>query len=158
MLTHSPYSAWMPNTDLQPLTPDACKDVPEKGKGKALLEAYKIAAEGYDLTHFKEILAEHQEQLAEDKQRQKEREAKKAAKSKRKSGASVAAGNDDEDEMDVDDEEVEEKPKSKKRKKAAETDGEDDEKVRAFIASFQAPSRVCLIYLVSFTSLACEDP
>ena len=116
----------MPNSDLQPLSPDECKDVPEKGKSKALLEAYKIAADNHDLAYFKEILLDHQEQIAEDEQNRKEREAKKAAKSKRKSDAATTA---DEDEMDVDEEDEEAKPKSKKRKKAAGDSDAEDEKV-----------------------------
>ena len=120
MLTE--HSAWMPNTDLQPLSPEDCQDVPEKGKSKSLIEAYKIAAESHDLSYIKEILLDHQEQIAEDQQRVKEREEKKAAKAKRKSDAAAAV--EEVDEMDVDEDEEEDKPKSKKRKKAAESDDE----------------------------------
>ena len=115
----------MPNSDLQPLAPDECKDVAEKGKTKALLEAYKIASEGHDLAYYKDILLDHQEQIAEDQQRQQDREAKKAAKAKRKSDATAAA---DDDEMEVD-EEGEDKPKSRKRKKAAGDSDAENEKV-----------------------------
>ena len=115
----------MPNTDLTATDPEACKDVSEKNKKKDLVEAFKIAAEGHDLTYFKEILLEHQEQMAAEEQNQKEREAKKAAKAKRKSSASAVA---DDDEMDVDDEE-EPKSKSKKRKKTTADSDAEDEKV-----------------------------
>lgn len=114
----------MPNTDLTAITPDECKDVPEKGKTKALLEAYGVAAEDHDLKHWKEMLRKHQEAVNEDLELQKERQAKKASKAERQRRKSEAV---DEDEMEVDGEE-EEKPKSKKRKKG--TEGEEDEKVR----------------------------
>ena len=133
-------SAWMPNTDLQALTPEECQDVAEKGKSKALLEAYKIASESHDLAYYKEILLDHQEQITQEEQRQQEREAKKAAKAKRKSDATAPA---DDDDMEVD-EEAEEKPKSKKRKKAAGDSDAEDEKV-------------CITSL-SFNVLTCSQP
>ena len=124
-MTHSSNSAWIPNTDLTPISPEDCKDVPEKGKSKSLLEAYAVAADAHDLNYFKTMLAEHQEAMVEDAERRAEREAKKAQKAKRKSDAAAAAEADD---MDIDDEE-EGKPKTKKRKKSIGSDGA-DEKVR----------------------------
>lgn len=115
-------SAWIPNTDLTPLKPEECKDVPEKGKAKSLYQAYQVAAENHDVQHFKDMLINHQKAMQEDQERKEARQAAKVAredkKAKRKS-MEVA-----DDEMDVD-EEGEEKPKSsKKRKKAADSDGE----------------------------------
>ena len=121
----------MPNTDLTPLTPEMCEEVSDKNKAKSLLEAYKIAAGGHDLAHFKEILADHQEQIAAAETRKREAAESKA---KRKSDAAAkkakaeAAADDD---MDVDEDEVEDKPKSKKRKKAAAESDDESEKVRA---------------------------
>ena len=126
-------SAWIPNTELTPLSPEECKDVPEKGKQKALKEAYEIAAEDHDLSYFKTMLGEHAKALREDEQlraeKEAEKEAKKARQAKRKSTATVT--NDEEaDEMDID-EEGEPKPKAtKKRKKSLDSDGE--EKVRRY--------------------------
>ena len=119
----------MPNTDLNPITVEECQQVSEKGKTKALYEAYKVASEGYDLDHWKKMLAEHQEAINEDAERRAEREAKKAEKAEKARRKSEAA-----DEMDIDDETEEKKPKSKKRKKSM--DAEDaDEKVQPFHAS-----------------------
>ncbi|MCJ1478485.1 hypothetical protein MMC13_007165 [Lambiella insularis] len=115
--------AWIINTELSPLTPEECKEVIEKGKSKSLLAAYKIAAQGHDLAHFKEMLAEHMAAMQEDAEAKAERDAKKASKAKRKSGeVSAALIDEDADEMDVDDEEGEAKPKSKKRKKSLDSD------------------------------------
>ena len=120
------FSAWLPNTELTPLTPEECKDIPEKGKSKGLLEAYNVAAEGNDLAFYKNVLMDHQQALDEDAERRAEREAKKAekaTKAKRKSEAAIA----DDDDMDVD-EEGESKPKPKKRKKSM-VDDDIEEKV-----------------------------
>ena len=126
--TDTESSAWIPNTELTPLTPEECKDVPEKGKQKALKEAYEIAAKDNDLAYFKNMLGEHAKAMQEDEQlraeKEAEKEAKKARQAKRKSTATVA-DDDEADEMDVD-EEGEPKPKaSKKRKKSLDSEGEE---------------------------------
>ena len=121
----------MPNTDLTPTTPEECQNVSEKGKGKALLEAYKVAAEGFDLEHWKKMLTEHQEAIAEESERKAEREAKKAEKVERARRKSEAAAND---EMEIDEDEEEPKPKSKKRKKSMDAD-DSDEKVSYYCLS-----------------------
>ena len=101
-------SAWMPNTDLTPISSDECKDVVEKGKSKLLQEAYGIAAQDHDLDHYKKMLAEHQEAMQEDLDRKADKEAKKAEKEGKKRRKSEVAA----DEMDIDEEE-EGAPKSK---------------------------------------------
>lgn len=115
-------SAWIPNTELTPLKPEDCKDVSEKGKTKALLQAYQVAEENHDLQHFKDMLINHQKAMQEDQEQKEARQAAKAAreekKAKRKSMEVTA------DEMDVDDDEVEKPKSSKKRKKTADSDGE----------------------------------
>lgn len=126
-------SAWIPNTDLTPLDPESCKNVPEKGKGKTLLAAYRVAAENHDLQYFKDLLAEHQRAVQQEAE---EREAKAAAKAaaktqkeeKKKRRKSATAAEEAEDiEMDEADHEDHEKPKSaKKRKKEAESDAEEE--------------------------------
>lgn len=119
-------SGWIPNTDLTPLDPEQCKDVSEKGKAKNLVEAYKVAAEGYDLAHFKEMLYEHDKAMREDERLRAEFEAEKAAKAEKKKRKSEVKADDD-----VEMEDAEEAPKksSKKRKKGAESDEEEPEKV-----------------------------
>jgi sRNA-binding protein len=112
----------MPNADLSSVTPEECKDVSVKSKSKALLDAYRIAAEGHDLQYFKDMLVEHQEALNEDAERRAEKEAKKAEKTtkgRRKSEAAVAK---EDDEMEVDEEVEAPKPKSKKRKKSLDSE------------------------------------
>lgn len=126
-------SAWIPNTDLTPLDPESCKNVPEKGKGKTLLAAYRVAAENHDLQYFKDLLAEHQRAVQQEAE---EREAKAAAKAaakaqkeeKKKRRKSATAAEEAEDiEMDEADQEDHEKPKSaRKRKKDAESDVEEE--------------------------------
>ncbi|RHZ72627.1 hypothetical protein CDV55_107711 [Aspergillus turcosus] len=121
--------AWIPNTDLTPLDPASCKDVPEKGKSKLLLAAYAVAAEGHDLQYFKDLLADHQRALQQELEEQEAQQAAKEAakaereakKNKRKSMDIV----DDLEDIDLEDADEPKKAKtSKKRKKDAETDGE----------------------------------
>lgn len=128
-------SAWVPNTQLTPITPAECANVSEKNKTKGLIAAYKVAAEGHDLQHFKTLLADHQAALQQEIEEAEAQEAAKAAakaekakKSKRKS-----KGADTDVEMEEADGSKKEKA-TKKRKKDTETDGEAD-KVRAFEAA-----------------------
>jgi len=123
MFLYTNEFAWVPNSELTPLTPEECKNVSEKSKSKALVAAYHEAAQGHDLAFYKGLLNDHAEALAEDEAAQEEREAEKARKAekkaKRKSDAAAAV----DDEMDVDEDGAETKPKGKKRKKAS---GEED--------------------------------
>ncbi|GIK07427.1 hypothetical protein Aspvir_003091 [Aspergillus viridinutans] len=121
--------AWIPNTDLTPLDPASCKDVPEKGKSKQLLAAYAVAAEGHDLQYFKDLLADHQRALQQELEEQEAQQAaKEAAKAEREAKKNKRKSMDIADDLeDIDMEGADEpkKPKSsKKRKKDAETDGE----------------------------------
>lgn len=114
-------SAWIPNTQLNPLEAEECKDVSEKNKSKLLLNAYKIAAEGHDLQYFKNILADHQAALEHEiQEREAQEEAKAAAKAEKK-GKRKSKGADAD--VDVEDDK---KKGAKKRKKDADTDGEAD--------------------------------
>lgn len=122
------HSAWVPNTDLTPLNPEQCKNVPEKGKAKTLLEAYKTCAEGHDLQYFKEMLMQHEAALQEDEARKAEKAAEKAAKADKKKRKSEVKPDEDVDMEDVDDAP---KKSSKKRKKEAESDDEEPDKVRS---------------------------
>lgn len=119
--------AWIPNTELNPITSEECEEAAAKQKSKTLAEAYKVAAEGHNLDHFKQMLLEHQELLNAEAEAKAERDAKKAEKAvtkqKRKSDAVVSAA---EDKMDIDGEGA--KNKTKKRKKEDGVD--EDEKVR----------------------------
>jgi hypothetical protein len=122
-------SAWIPNTDLTPLDPASCKDVPEKGKSKLLLAAYAVAAEGHDLKHFKDLLADHQRALQQELEEQEAQQAaKEAAKAEREAKKNKRKSMDIVDDLeDIDMEDADEPKKakaSKKRKKDAETDGE----------------------------------
>lgn len=114
---------------MSPLNPEDCKGVAEKGKSKALLAAYEVAAEAQNLQYFKEVLTEHANAMAAEEQRKDELAAEKAAKAERKKRKSdVKAEADDVDMEDADD--VEEVKKStKKRKKVAESEDEEPEKV-----------------------------
>lgn len=118
----------MPNTDLKPLNPEDCKDVPEKGKSKSLLAAYAIAAENHNLQYFKDLLLEHEKALQLENE---EREAKAAAKAEKESRKKKRKSMDVVDDEDVDMEDVDDRgktPKSskKRRKSAADTDVESE--------------------------------
>ncbi|KAA8642252.1 PWWP domain protein [Aspergillus tanneri] len=120
--------AWVTNTDLTPLDPNTCKDVPEKGKTKSLVAAYAVAAEGNDLQYFKTLLADHQRAM---EQEQEEREAKQAAKAASKAEREAKKNKrksmeiiDDED-ADMEDAGEKKSKSSKKRKKDAEAEGDE---------------------------------
>ncbi|KIX94688.1 uncharacterized protein Z520_09734 [Fonsecaea multimorphosa CBS 102226] len=119
---------WIHNTDLTPLTPDECKDVPEKGKGKALLGAYKVAAEGHDLQFFKTMLDEHAAALQAEIDAKEAREAEKVAKAEKKKRKSEAKAEPEDVEMEDADVDVEPKKSSKKRKKEVDEEEDEDEK------------------------------
>lgn len=107
--------------------------MPEKGKAKALLAAYQVAAEGHDLQYFKTMLDEHAAAMQADIEAKEARDAEKAAKAakadkkRRKSEAKA-----DED-VDMEDADADPEPKksSKKRKKEVDSDDEESEKVSA---------------------------
>ena len=122
--TNDRDSAWMLNTDLSPLDPQAVSKVSEKGKAKALNLAYEKAAEQHDLNYFKSMLVDHQKALQEDQEAHAVREAKKLEKAKRKSldAAQAVEG----DSMDIDEDVPEPKPKNKKRKKEVDSDAGDE--------------------------------
>jgi hypothetical protein len=128
----------MPNTDLSPLDPEACKTVSEKGKSKSLLAAYATAAENNDLDYYKDILIQHAQAMEEEAEKQAARQEKKhkADKKKRKSDAKGKAADDEDVEMEDAEDAAEVKKSSKKRKKAADSDDEATEKVR-----FPRPAR-----------------
>lgn len=123
-------SAWQVNTELAPLDLDDIKAAVEKDdqgkKTKSLWEAWKVAAEGHDLEHFKKMLSEHEKALQADREEKAEAEAKKEAKkdkTRRKSGIQ-----DEDVEMEDADADAsgdkKAKAGSKKRKKDDDSDGE----------------------------------
>lgn len=124
-------SAWIPNTELNPLdsASDEVKNPPEKGKSKTLLAAYAIAAEANELEAFKTMLLDYEKAIQKDMALQEEKSAKKANKAKRSTARKSSDAKVEDDDMDIDDETAAEKPKSKKRKKVAD-ESDPDEKVR----------------------------
>ena len=122
------------------MKPEDCKDVPEKGKGKALLSAYEIAAEGHDLEYFKTVLDEHAAAMQADIDAKDAREAEKAAKADRKKRKSEAKNTAEDVDMEDADAEVESKKSSKKRKKEVDEDEDEDEKVSSNDCSHTARS------------------
>ncbi|KAL4888656.1 hypothetical protein BDV59DRAFT_196274 [Aspergillus ambiguus] len=121
--------AWIPNTDLTPIDAAACKDVSQKNKGKLLLSAYAVAAEGHDLQHFKELLADHQRALEqEEEEREAQAAAKAAAKAEKDAKKNKRKSMDvaDDEDVDMEDADTAKKSKSsKKRKKDAEAEGDE---------------------------------
>lgn len=99
------------------LDPESCKDVSEKGKQKQLVAAYKVAAEGHDLQHFKNLLADHQRAVQQEYLDREAAAAEKAAQKAEKEAAKEAA---------------KEEKKKKRKSAAAEGDGETaDKKAKA---------------------------
>lgn len=134
------YSAWMPNPDLEKVTPEKLETPPAKGS-KSLLAAFELAKQEHDLEYFKGILskfeeARRNEEVAYQEKQEKalakeaknaEKEQKgegKAAKGKRKSTATI--GDDEDVEMD----DAEEAPKSTKKRKKSMLESDDAEQVR----------------------------
>ncbi|BCS21324.1 PWWP domain protein [Aspergillus puulaauensis] len=125
MFLHTNEFAWIPNTDLSPLDPATCKDVSEKGKAKSLVAAYGVAAEGHDLAHFKEMLADHQRAIQqEEEEREAAAASKAAAKAERDAKKNKRKSMDIQDDVDVEDEGGKPAKSSKKRKKDAEAESE----------------------------------
>ncbi len=106
-------------------------------KNKALWEAYHIAAEGHDLSYFKQMLAQHEKAMQDDleqrEQKEQEKEEKKKNKAekaaKRKSTAAEESDDVDMEDAGEDGAPSAKKKGSKKRKKGDESEGE-NEKVR----------------------------
>ncbi|KAI9373179.1 hypothetical protein BJX61DRAFT_398306 [Aspergillus egyptiacus] len=120
--------AWIPNTDLSPLDPDSCKEISEKGKSKALLAAYAVAAENHDLAHFKNLLQEHELAIQqEEEEREAQAAAKAAAKAEKEAKKNKRKSMEIHDDVDMGDadEEAKATKSSKKRKKDAEVEGEE---------------------------------
>ena len=123
----------MPNVDLTRLHLDEVKNAEQGKKGKALWNAYDVAKEGNDLQWFKDLLRQHEQDLADETEElarlQTEKEAKKEKKANRKS-KNVAADDEDTQMDDAEEEHVtaedtpKEKKPSKKRKKDVESEGE----------------------------------
>lgn len=127
------FSSWMPNIDLRPLHIDEVKDEVQGKKSKQLWGAYQVAAEGNDLQHYKDLLAQHEEDMREEAAAAEAAAEEKAAKVAKKGSKKSKATTEDEDtvmddEEPVVEEEAEEGGKkakaSKKRKKDAESEGE----------------------------------
>ncbi|KAH7399531.1 hypothetical protein BKA66DRAFT_166898 [Pyrenochaeta sp. MPI-SDFR-AT-0127] len=127
--------AWQVNTELLNFDIDEVKKDVESGnqgkRNKALWEAYQIAAEGHELSHFKQMLQAHEQAMQDDleqreqKEQQKKEKAEKAAR--RKSGVA-----DESDDVDMEDgggvgaPSAKKAKGSKKRKKDDESDGENE--------------------------------
>ncbi|KIX02242.1 uncharacterized protein Z518_08181 [Rhinocladiella mackenziei CBS 650.93] len=128
MFLYTNEFAWIHNTDLTPLNPEECKDVPEKGKSKSLLAAYQVAAEGNDLQFFKNMLDDHAAAMQAEIDAKEARAAEKAAKAERKKRKSEAKADTEDVDMDDADAVAEPKKSSKKRKKEIDSDDEESEK------------------------------
>jgi len=126
----------MPNTDLTPLDTEEIKNADRSKKSKQLLNAYDVAAEGHELEHYKQLLRDHEQALAEEKEEEEKRaqdkKEKKDKKAKRQSKSNDTAG-DGEDDADMEDapedaaedgETPKAKKATKKRKKEADSEGE----------------------------------
>lgn len=128
--------AWQVNTDLLEFDlAQVKKDVEEdnqKGKKKALWEAYQVAAEGHDLEHFKELLKLHEQAMQEDLEQREQKEIQKKEKAEKAAKRKSTAAVDDSDDVEMQDVEDAVAPSakkakgSKKRKKGDESDGENE--------------------------------
>ncbi|KAJ5291099.1 hypothetical protein N7478_000350 [Penicillium angulare] len=117
--------AWIPNTNLTPLDPAACKDVSEKNKAKSLISAYKIAAEGHDLQYFKSLLSDHEAALEQEREEaEREEEEKEKAKAEKAAKKNKRKSKGPETDVEMEDEEDTKKSKATKKRKKDETDAE----------------------------------
>lgn len=104
--------------------------MPEKGKSKPLIEAYKVASEGHDIEHYKSLLREHERALQEDAEAKEEAARAKLEKAEKKNKRkSVDASQVDVEMEDIGSADDAAKSSSKKRKKTTESDAEAPEKV-----------------------------
>ncbi|KAE8852686.1 hypothetical protein PTNB29_10076 [Pyrenophora teres f. teres] len=129
--------AWQVNTDLLPFDLDEVKKDVESGnqakKNKALWDAYQIAAEGHELSWFKEMLSAHESAMAEDIEQREQKEAQKKEKAEKSAKRKSTAVDESEDvEMeDADSAAPSTKKKAtKKRKKTDETEDENDKRAK----------------------------
>ena len=97
----------------------------EKGKTKALLQAYKVASEKHNLQHFKDMLRDHQKAMQEDLERREARDAAKAAKEDKKKKRK-STDNEDVEMEDAEDDGVTPKSKGSKKRKTADSDIESE--------------------------------
>lgn len=118
----SSRSAWVPNTDFEPLDVNLIGEAPQGKMSKSLYAAYQLAAENHDLDYFKSLLQNF------EKVRQEAAEASKAKTASKKSKKSKDIVEDEVDEDvemgDAEEIETEEKPKASKKRKAATEDEE----------------------------------
>ncbi|CAK4032726.1 Hypothetical predicted protein [Lecanosticta acicola] len=144
---------WMVNTNLKPLNPKDCEELPKTKMTRALSDAYKIAAENHGIDHYRKMLVVWQEEIdainrqAEEQQAEAERiaaekaaraeaEATEDAKDKPKKKAPRKSKGADTD-VEMDDADA---PKSsKKRKKDAESDAEAKPKKTPKITKLNGP-------------------
>ncbi|KAF2830996.1 hypothetical protein CC86DRAFT_442879 [Ophiobolus disseminans] len=128
--------AWQVNTELLDFSlEDVQKDV-ETGKqgkkNKALWEAYQTAAEGHELAHFKQVLANHEAAMLQDVEQREQKEKEKADKAEKsaKRKSTAAADSEDVEMEDAADGTAAPSAKkakaSKKRKKEDDSDGQNE--------------------------------
>ncbi|KAF1946205.1 PWWP domain-containing protein [Clathrospora elynae] len=128
--------AWQVNTELLPFDIEDVKKDVESGnqakKSKALSEAYQTAAEGHELSYFKEVLQAHDHAMQEDNNLRDQKEMQKKEKAaKRKS--TVADESEDVEMEDAGDDAAPSAKKAKatkKRKKEDESNGENEKPVK----------------------------
>ncbi|KAF1912423.1 hypothetical protein BDU57DRAFT_582678 [Ampelomyces quisqualis] len=128
--------AWQVNTELLHFDIEDVKKDAETGKQgkktKALWEAYQIAAEGHDLAHFKQVLANHEAAMQQDleQREQKEQDKKEKAEKSTKRKSTAVVSSEDVDMEDAGDGATAPSAKkakaTKKRKKDDESDGENE--------------------------------
>lgn len=119
--------SWVRNTDLLPLDASTVMDAINDKMRKDLKQAYEIASNALPLDHFKDILQQFQEDLAEKAKQVAEAVVATPKKTSKKGKAAPAEEEQDEDmEMPDADEEEEaeeaEKPKKSSKKRKAEED------------------------------------
>ena len=69
------YSQWMVNTNLKPLDPKECEELPKTKMTRALQDAYKIASQNHGIDHFRAMLNAWQEEQEVIRQELEEAEA-----------------------------------------------------------------------------------
>jgi hypothetical protein len=131
------YSGWIPNYDLVDMDKDNILNEITPSTRKDLVEAYHLASENHELSHYKQLLEDHARVKAEEEEakaaaaaEKAEAKAKKAAGGKKtKKSLSTVVAEEDEDAEDVEmgeasgdlevDESAAPKPKASKKRKTA---------------------------------------
>ncbi|KAK3383394.1 hypothetical protein B0T24DRAFT_604795 [Lasiosphaeria ovina] len=123
MYLHTNEFGWVPNTDLIDLDPATVKDMKTDLKRKDLQAAHELASQNNNLTFYKDLLHQYQEELLQQEEAEEKAKAAKAATPNKKKIKVVSSADDEDVEVPdaADEETTSVKEKKTKKRKAEET-------------------------------------